>query len=248
MLVAIVFAEGIRPLVHRLQRRRVPLPLAIILVYVGLILFLGIMVALLVQPIVSEARTLAANFPTYQSDFLNFFNSLQHQFHFNVNVSQQVGGVLGATQKVLFAIGGTIFGVVVNFFLMLVLGFLWLVSSDRLKRFVVDLVPVRNQALATDVIREIGFRTGGYVRAVAINSLAVGVADRRRLRAPAAPRSHPARHLRRPHRGSAARRAVRGGHPGRAHRVHRRPGVPRARARCAARDPARSTPTPSCRW
>ena len=176
VLVAVVFAEGIRPLVRWLQERRLPLPLAIVVVYIGLLAFLALLVALLVQPIVTEAQALAKNFPTYQSDFLRFFKDVENQFHFNVNISQQVGSALGAAQQVLFAIGGTIFGIVVDFFLVLVLGFLWLVSSDRLKRFVVDLFPPHHQELATDVIREIGFRTGGYLRAVAINSLAVGVA------------------------------------------------------------------------
>ncbi len=174
VLVAIVFAEGIRPLVHWLRTRGVPMPLGIVIVYVALIAFLGLLVALLVQPIVSEAQSLAANFPTYQKHFLEFFNSLQQRFHFDVNISQQVGTVLGAAQQVLFAIGGTLFGIVVDFILVLVLGFLWLVSSDRLKAFVVDLMPLHHQQLATDVIREIGFRMGGYLRAVAINSLAVG--------------------------------------------------------------------------
>jgi len=176
VLVAIVFAEGIRPLMHALQRRRVPAVLAVGIVYLGLLLFLGVMVALLVQPIVSEAQTLAANFPTYRSDFLQFFNNLESQFHFNVEVSKQVGTVLGAAQQVLFTIGGTLFSIVVNFFLVLVLGFLWLLSSERLKRFLVDLVPPDQQALAQDVIREVGFRMGGFVRAMAINSLVVGIA------------------------------------------------------------------------
>jgi predicted PurR-regulated permease PerM len=176
VLVAIVFAEGIRPLVLRLNRRNVPMPLGIVIVYIGLLIFLGLMVALLVQPIVSEAQQLAGNFPTYQRDFLKFFSNLESQFHFNVNISQQVGSFLGAAQQVLVAIGTTIFGLVVNFFLVLVLAFLWLVSSERLKNFVVDLVPPHNQQLANDVFREIGSRMGGYLRGVAIFALVIGVA------------------------------------------------------------------------
>ena len=65
-LVAIVFAEGLRPLVHRLVERRLPLPLAIAVVYVGLIALLALLITLLVQPIVDEANTLARNLPTYQ--------------------------------------------------------------------------------------------------------------------------------------------------------------------------------------
>jgi len=175
VLVAIVFAEGIRPLVERLRRRRVPQPIAIIVIYVALVVFLGLMVALLVQPIVSEAQSLADNFPTYQRNFLSFFNSLEKQFHFNVDVSKQVADALGAAQQVLFTIGGIIFSLVINFVLVLVVGFLWLVTSDRMKRFVIGLFPVPHQEIAGNVFSEIGYRMGGYLRAVAINSLAVGV-------------------------------------------------------------------------
>ncbi|MFN2582773.1 MAG: AI-2E family transporter, partial [Candidatus Dormibacteria bacterium] len=173
VVVAIVFAEGIRPVVRYLGSRRVPEPLAIVIVYVVLLGTLAGLAALLVQPIVQEASSLASNFPQYQKQVLDFVNNLEAQFHFNVNVQSAVSGALGAAQQVLLAIGGTTFAVVVNFIVVLVVGFMWLVSSDRLKRFVVDLVPPRYQDLATDVIREVGFRTGGFLRAVAINSLAV---------------------------------------------------------------------------
>ena len=98
------------------------------------------MVLLLVQPIVSEAQSLAANFPTYQKDFLNWFTGIENQFHFNVNIGQQVSRSRRDT-KILLAIGGTIFSIIVDFVLVLVVGFLWLVSSDRLKSFTVDLFP-----------------------------------------------------------------------------------------------------------
>jgi predicted PurR-regulated permease PerM len=55
-----------------------------------------------------------------------------------------------------------------------VIGFLWLMTADRLKRFVVDLLPPRHQALAADVFREMGQRIGGFLRATAINMVAVG--------------------------------------------------------------------------
>lgn len=175
VLVAIVFAEGIRPLVADLQRRRIPRPLGILAVYVGVLAFIAVMVLLLVQPIVTEASSLATNFPNYQKDFLNWFTGVERQFHFNVNIAQQVGSVIDSTRNILFAIGGTIFSVIVDFVLVLVVGFLWLVSSDRLKAFTVDLFPDAHHDLVVDIFREMGFRMGGFLRAVAINSLALGL-------------------------------------------------------------------------
>ena len=175
VLVAIVFAEGIRPLVDDLHRRRVPRPVGILAVYIAVLAFIAIMVLLLVQPIVSEASSLATNFPAYQKDFLNWFTGVEHQFHFNVNVAQQVSTFIDATRNILLAIGGTIFSIIVDFVLVLVVGFLWLVSSDRLKSFTVDLFPEAHHDLIVDIFREMGFRMGGFLRAVAINSLALGL-------------------------------------------------------------------------
>jgi len=175
VLVAIVFAEGIRPLVADLQRRRVPRPVGILAVYIAVLAFIAVMVLLLVQPIVTEASSLARNFPTYQKDFLNWFAGVEQQFHFNVDVAKQVSSVIGTAQNILLAIGGTIFSIIVDFVLVLVVGFLWLVSSDRLKAFAVDLLPEAHHGLAIDIFREMGFRMGGFLRAVAINSLAVGL-------------------------------------------------------------------------
>jgi predicted PurR-regulated permease PerM len=175
VLVAIVFAEGIRPLVADLHRRRVPTPVGILIVYIGLLALIALMVLLLVQPIVSEAQSLASNFPTYQKDLLSWFTGIEKQFHFNVDIGKQLGTVVDTTQKVLIAIGSTIFSLIVNFVLVLVVGFLWLVSSDRLKAFTVDLFPEAHHDLVVDIFREMGFRMGGFLRASAINSIAVGV-------------------------------------------------------------------------
>ena len=175
VLVAIVFAEGIRPLVDDLHRRRIPRPVGILIVYIAVLALIAVMVLLLVQPIVSEASSLATNFPTYQKDFLSGSPAIEQQFHFNVDIAKQVGCVVDATRNILFAIGGTMFSIIVDFVLALVVGFLWLVSSDRLKAFTVDLFPEAHHELIIDIFREMGFRMGGFLRAVAINSLALGL-------------------------------------------------------------------------
>jgi predicted PurR-regulated permease PerM len=179
ILVAIVFAEGVRPVVNRLVATRLPRPAAIAAVYVGLIAVLALLITVLVQPIVDEAASLARNLPTYQADISSTVASWQHALNLggsgSPNVGSTLAGSLDTAKNVLLAIGGYIVTALVNFVLVLVIGFLWLVTSDRLKRFVVDLLPPRHQALASDVLREMGLRMGGFLRATAINMLVVGV-------------------------------------------------------------------------
>ncbi|MHB8717911.1 MAG: AI-2E family transporter [Candidatus Dormibacteria bacterium] len=178
-LVAVVFAEGLRPLVHRLVARRLPLPLAIAVVYAGLIALLALLVTVLVQPIVDEANTLARNFPTYQADVSSAITGIQQQLDLgngsSSSIASTISGSLDTAKNVLLAIGGYIASILVNLVLVLVLAFLWLVTGHRLKLFVIDLLPLRHQALAADIFREMGLRMGGFLRATAINMLAVGV-------------------------------------------------------------------------
>ncbi len=179
LLVAIVFAEGMRPLVNRLAEVRMPRPLAIAAVYAGFIAVLVLLITLLVQPIVNEATSLAHNLPSYQASIEATVTSWQHALNLggsgSPNLGNTLAGSLDTAKNVLLTIGGYIVGVLVNLILVLVIGFLWLVTSDRLKRFVVDLLPTRHQGLAADVFREMGQHMGGFLRATAINMVVVGV-------------------------------------------------------------------------
>jgi predicted PurR-regulated permease PerM len=180
ILVAIVFAEGVRPVVNRLSgESRLPRPAAIAVVFVGLIAVLAVLITLLVQPIVDEATSLAKNLPSYQASIQSTINSWQQQLNLGgagtPNVGSALAGSLDTAKNVLLTIGGYIVGIVVNLVLVLVIGFLWLVTADRLKAFVVDLLPPQHQELAADIFREMGLRMGGFLRATAINMVVVGV-------------------------------------------------------------------------
>ncbi len=176
-LIAVVIAEGIRPLVQRVQDLALPRVLAIAVVYIGLLALVAVIVVLLVQPVVSEATSLASHFPQYQRSAESLITSIEsHLGITNAQLGSQVEGVLGNAAQYLVAIGGTIASAAGGLLLVLVITFLWLITAGRLKSFAVDLFPPRAQPLVADVLREIGFRMGGFVRAQAINMVVVGVA------------------------------------------------------------------------
>ncbi len=175
-LIAVVIAEGMRPLVRHLEAAGLRRILAIIAVYLAFLAVIAIAIAILVQPVVVQAENLAHHFPEYQKSAVGVITTVEH--HLNITSSQldsQVQKALGTAGQVLVTIGGDIVSVCVNLVLVLVLSFLWLSTSDRLKARFVDLFPLHSQPLVSDVLHEIGFRMGGYLRAVAINMVAVGV-------------------------------------------------------------------------
>jgi predicted PurR-regulated permease PerM len=179
LLVAIVFAEGLRSSVERVEKGKLPRAVAVLVVYIVLLAILALLVTLLVSPIVSEVNTLIRQLPTYQHQVGDAVTTIQQRLHIspNQNVTSQIVGSLNTAKDVLIAVSGYVASVLINLILIMILSFLWLVSSDNLKSFFVDLFPARQQPLAADVLREMGFRMGGYIRATAINMVVVGIAS-----------------------------------------------------------------------
>ena len=179
LLVAIVFAEGLRPLADRVTRAGLPRSGAIAVVYLGLVAAVAILITLLVQPLVREAGSLAHGFPSYQARIQSTVASWQRALDLGgsgaPNIGSTLAGSLDTAKNVLLTIGGYIVGVLVNLILVLVIGFLWMSTSARLERFTVDLLPHRHQLLAADIFREMGQRMGGFLRATAINMAVVGI-------------------------------------------------------------------------
>jgi predicted PurR-regulated permease PerM len=176
LLIAVVVAEGIRPLVTRVQQLRLPRMLAIVLVYIGLLALLALLIALLVQPVVTEAQSLASHVPEYQKHAISLIDGVAKRLGItSTQITSQVGGLLGNAASSLVTIGTTLAGAVGSLVLVLVLTFLWLTTAGRLRSFTIDLFPPRAQPLVVEVLGDIAFRMGGYVRAVALNMVVVGV-------------------------------------------------------------------------
>lgn len=175
-LIAVVIAEGMRPLVARVQQLRLPRMVAIILVYIGLLALIALVIALLVQPVVTEAQSLATHVPEYQKNAISLIDGIAKRLGItSTQITNQVGSLLGNAASYLVTIGTTLAGAVGSLVLVLVLTFLWLTTAGRLRSFTIDLFPPRAQPLVIEVLRDIGFRMGGYVRAVAINMVVVGI-------------------------------------------------------------------------
>ena len=146
LLVAIVFAEGIRSSVHRVEKLHVPQPAAVLIVYILLLAILAILIGLLVQPIVAEVQSFSD--PKYQQQIIDGVANIQHKLHVSTSkdISTQIIDSLTNAKEVLLAIGGYVLNIIVNFVVVLILGFLWLMTSDRLKVFIVDLFPASSPA------------------------------------------------------------------------------------------------------
>jgi predicted PurR-regulated permease PerM len=186
LLLAIILGEAIRPLVARLQQRRIPGPLAILLIYLVGLAIVGFLLWVLLGPLVKEVNTLAASIPSYVGQFQRWAANLQEQLKTQSALAQAVSSLsrtlgslaqqtLPALINVPVALVSGILGLFISLVIVLTMTLFWLTSTERLRPFVVGLFPPQEQARVGGVITEIGQGFGGYVRGTIISMVLIGL-------------------------------------------------------------------------
>ncbi|HKS69710.1 MAG TPA: AI-2E family transporter [Ktedonobacterales bacterium] len=181
IFIAIILAEGIRPLVDRMQEHRVPRPLAVLLIYLVIFVVLGALAYALVQPLVSQLAAFADALPGYATEAQQLLIRIQQLARGNAQIQQaisllegQIGSILSNTLPVLlhlpFAIGDLIF----NALLILLITFLWLTNIGRLRPFVLGLLPSGARPTAQEMIDDSSRKLGGYLQGVLVNMIVIG--------------------------------------------------------------------------
>lgn len=181
IFIAIILAEGIRPLVDRMQARRVPRPLAVLLIYLAIFVVLGFLAYALVQPLISQLAAFANALPDYATEAQQLLLRIQQLARGNAQIQQaislltsQIGSILSNTLPVIlhlpFAIGDLVF----NALLILLIAFLWLTSIGRLRPFVLGLLPADTRPTAQAMIDDSSRKLGGYLRGVLVNMVVIG--------------------------------------------------------------------------
>jgi predicted PurR-regulated permease PerM len=175
LLIAIVLAEGLRPVVDGLEHRGVRWGLARALVYVAILAVLATVILVLTRPVVAEGRAVLADLPHYQALFERNLAQLLDQLSLDPSVASQVAGSAGGIARGALSFAATILRGAVDIVVILLFSFLWLSAGRPLGGFLLGLLPPANRTLAASVWAEIARGFGGYVRGIAINMIVIGV-------------------------------------------------------------------------
>jgi predicted PurR-regulated permease PerM len=186
LVLAIIIGEALRPLVARLERYHIPRPLAILMIYVAVIALAGVLIwLLLVSPLLSQIGSLTLHLPQYYHQVRDLLAHLRERLHAQGAVGQAITNLapslVAALQQAapaLLAIPVTfirgIVGIFISVVAVLFMTLFWLLSSPKLKEFVVGLFPVTSQQQASSVLTSIGRTFGGYVYGTLIRMAVIG--------------------------------------------------------------------------
>jgi putative heme transporter len=186
LMLAIILGEAIRPLVVRLERFRIPRPLAVLLIYVVALGLLGALLWVLLNPFINEVSSLAQHAPQYITQLQRWVAQMQKQLNAQTGLTQALNSLskslasaLQQSVPALLAVPvnlvSGVLGAFISLVVILTMTLFWLMSSQSLKPFVVGLFPPHEQERTSAVIGEIGKSFGGYVRGTLISMVLIGL-------------------------------------------------------------------------
>jgi predicted PurR-regulated permease PerM len=178
--VSTLLAIGFSPMVRWLERRHfvggktgLPRWAAILILYVGILVTLSVVVALVLPPLLSQASDLWRQLPHYVTQLKALLNRYGLRSGWPdllqelPSPSLAVAGVLGALQSVIGAIG--------TFVTILLLPYYMLVESDSLEAGLLRLVPPGQRPAVARVSRDVAVKVGAWVGGQLVLCLTIGV-------------------------------------------------------------------------
>lgn len=189
LFIAIVLGTAIRPAVQWLNRRGLPRPAGVMVMYALILLILVGFILLVIPLITREAAQIGTEMPEYYQDLRSAMIGsssrliriigfqLPPQLFYFLQQEQQTGGETldRVTQSFLIAglIGRSLFVVLAVF----LLGFYWTLDSERVLRTILFLFPRRQREETRELIAEVESLLGSFIRGQSILVLAITIAS-----------------------------------------------------------------------
>ncbi len=170
---SVILMAAFNPLVDRLQRWRIPRALSIILIYILIFGAFGFAIAGVIPPLVDQTQSLVSRFPSYlQSLRWTGFdeNLLYNQLN---QFTEKLGVISGGVIKIFV----NVFQNVVDVVVLIVISFYLLLQRKNLDQYLLRFLGENGQKIGARIVDKIEKRLGGWVRAIVLLMIIVGLLD-----------------------------------------------------------------------
>jgi predicted PurR-regulated permease PerM len=174
-VIAIVLAEGLRPVVAALEGRGLHWELARAIVYLTLVASIVIVAVLLTRPLVVQTRAVLADLPGYQQELQRNLAPVLDALSLDPNLSSQLSGYAGTVVRGAVSLAAGVVRGLLDAVVVLLLSFLWLSSGRRFGGFLLGLLHEPSRPTVTAAWTEIAAGFAGYVRGVGVNMVVIGL-------------------------------------------------------------------------
>ena len=175
--LALIIAAALHAPVAALEARGLRRIFALVVVFVVLFAVVGLLLALLIPPLVTQARAFAADLPNIISRLSADVNALLAQLGLSSegNFIDSILGQLGSLGGLLTRIPGVAISFLSTLLLVTFLSALMILERDRARAWSMRFVAARDRPAWDSLIRKAGDRLGAYVRGQLLIMLVTGV-------------------------------------------------------------------------
>jgi predicted PurR-regulated permease PerM len=169
LFISVIIMSALKPAVDLLERTRIPRSVAIIIVYVLLWIFLGLVFAGIIPPLVEQTRKLVNLIPSA-------LNNIRYLDIHQQEITTQIISGIGSLPENVFRITSGIFGNVLNVITTVVISFYLLLERKHLDQYLADFLGTKTSPRISKLISEIETKLGSWVRGELILMTVIGVA------------------------------------------------------------------------
>jgi len=182
LFVSLILASSIDPWVDKLQKKKIPRGVSVMLIYITAFGVFFSSMYLIIPPIINEITNLANNFPVieqfkeYLTEKMVFFFSLFRELSLSnalIYIKNNVGGlssVGGAAGGVFSTVSG-LFSWVFTFLLTLVITFYMVVEENAIKKIIWSIAPEKYQVYTMHLVNRMQQKIGLWLRGQLILSV-----------------------------------------------------------------------------
>ena len=167
--LSVILTATLDPAIDWMGRRKVSRPIGVIIVYVLLFLFVGLVFSFLAPPLVSQFKDFAQNIPTYSATLAKTFIGIE-QYAFSYGITFDSHAFLQNITGNIFQSSSQFFGAtigVVSFFIsllvILALTFYMSVKEDGMNKFLVSVTPQYHHEYIISVADRIKVKIGKWL-------------------------------------------------------------------------------------
>ncbi len=170
VFLSVVIVSAIDPIVDYFQRRRIPRPVTVLLVYVVFLSLFGLVIFLLIPPITSEIQDLGRSLPGLIEKLSGYFQVVR-DFAVSNQLEQNINDFFSNAASRLSEIGTNIFSGTISFLggifdliIILSIAFYMSVQEKGSKKFFTSLFPKVHQEYVAGLAERIQFKMGRWLQ------------------------------------------------------------------------------------
>lgn len=185
ILTSVVIASAIEPATRWFTKRKIPRPLAVIVMYLSLFIVIAGVTTVILPPLAQDIKSLISTIPQYVDnvDLIDLekipgLSLVLNQFTASFSsgeLIQQVGGYTGQATFGFFQTAGTIFGSIFSFILIIVISFYLAVQDDGVSSFLRIVTPIKHEKYIIDLWKRSQRKIGLWMQGQLLLGVIVGV-------------------------------------------------------------------------